>query len=62
MTIHRLLPNAKQVIRARDFDMLPVVLKDSTPNDLAELMTDLPISDQLMVLRHLPRSRAVSTF
>jgi magnesium transporter len=62
MTIHRLLPNAKQVIRARDFDMLPVVLKDSTPNDLAELMTDLSISDQLMVLRHLPRSRAVSTF
>jgi magnesium transporter len=62
MTIHRLLPNAKQVIRARDFDMLPTVLKGSTPNDLAEIVTDLPPSDQLGVLRHLPRSVAVDTF
>jgi magnesium transporter len=62
MTIHRLLPNAKQVLRARDFAMLPVVLKEWTPNDLADLMTDLPTSDQLAVLHHLPRSQAVATF
>jgi magnesium transporter len=62
MTIHRLLPNAKQVIRAGDFAMLPVVLKDWTPNDLADLLTDLPTSDQLAVLQHLPRQQAVSTF
>jgi len=62
MTIHRLLPNAKQVIRARDFDMLPTVLKGLTPNDLAEIVMDLPPSDQLGVLRHLPRSLAVDTF
>jgi magnesium transporter len=62
MTIHRLLPNAKQVLRTRDFAMLPVVLKEWTPNDLAELMTDLPTSDQLVVLQHLPRSQAVATF
>jgi magnesium transporter len=62
MTIHRLLPNAKQVIRARDFAMLPAVLKEVTPNDLADLMMDLPTSDQLVVLQHMPRSQAVSTF
>lgn len=62
MTIHRLLPNAKQVIRAGDFAMLPVVLKDWTPNDLADLMTELSTSDQLAVLQHLPRRQAVSTF
>ena len=62
MTIHRLLPNAKQVLRTRDFAMLPVVLKEWTPNDLAELMTDLPTSDQLVVLRHLPRPQVVATF
>jgi len=62
MTIHRLLPNAKQVIRARDFAMLPAVLKEVTPNDLADLMMDLPTSDQLVVLQHMPRSQVVSTF
>src|SRR5262245_20371137 len=62
MTIHRLLPNAKQVLRARDFTMLPLVLKEWTPNDLADLMTDLPTSDQLSVLQHLPRSQAVAAF
>ena len=62
MTVHRLWPNVKEVIRSRDFPMLRVILKDWTPPDLADLMSDLPTSDQVVVLRNLPRKLAVSTF
>ena len=62
MPIHRLLPGAKQVLRAHDYAMLPTVLKDQAPNDLAELMSDLPASEQVVVLRSLPRKKAVATF
>jgi magnesium transporter len=62
MTVHRLWPNVKEVIRSRDFPMLRVILKDWTPPDLADLMGDLPTSDQVVVLRNLPRKLAVSTF
>jgi len=62
MPIHRLLPSAKQVMRAHDYAMLPTVLKDYPPNDLAELMSDLPASEQVVVLRSLPRRKAVAAF
>jgi magnesium transporter len=42
--------------------MLRVILKDWTPPDLADLMSDLPTSDQVILLRNLPRKLAVSTF
>ena len=57
MPIHRLLPGAKQVLKAHDYAMLPTVLKDYPPNDLAELMSDLPASEQVVVLRSLPRKK-----
>ena len=62
MPIHRLLPGAKQVLKAHDYAMLPTVLKDYPPNDLAELMSDLPASEQVVVLRSLPRRKAVEAF
>src|SRR4029453_15824117 len=62
MTVHRLWPNVKEVIRSRDLPMLRVILKDWTPPDLADLMSDLPTSDQVILLRNLPRKLAVSTF
>ena len=64
MVIHRfwLSPNVKQVIRSGDLVTLAAVLKDRTPNDLADLITDLLPSEQLVVFRHLPRKAAVDTF
>jgi magnesium transporter len=62
MTVHRLWPNVKEVIRSRDLPMLRVILKDWTPPELADLMSDLPTSDQVILLRNLPRKLAVSTF
>ena len=64
MVIHRfwLSPNVKQVIRSGDLVTLDAVLKSRTPNDLADLMTDLLPSEQLIVFRRLPRNVAVHTF
>jgi len=64
MVIHRfwLSPNVKQVIRSGDLVTLGAVLKDRTPNDLADLITDLLPSEQIVVFRHLLRKAAVDTF
>ncbi len=62
MVIHRLWPNVKQIIRERNSPMLRTVLKDSAPNDLADLMTDLTPSEQIFVLQNVPRELAVNTF
>lgn len=39
---YQLLPHAKQVIRDRDFKMLPSIVRDWSPTDLAELVESLP--------------------
>ena len=62
MAIHRLWPNVKQVIRTRDQAMLKVILKDWTAVDLSDLLSDLPTSDQVVVLQNLPRKLAVASF
>ncbi|MFN8007064.1 MAG: magnesium transporter [Terriglobia bacterium] len=62
MPIHRLLPGAKQVLRTHDYSMLPTVLKDYPPNDLADLMSELPATEQMIILRSLPRKKAVEAF
>jgi magnesium transporter len=64
MVIHRfwLSPNVKQVIRSGDFTILSAILKDKTPNDLADLLTDLLPSEQVTVWHHLPRKLVVDTF
>ncbi len=41
---------------------LGAVLNNRTPNDLADLMTDLLPSELLIVFRRLPRKVAVDTF
>jgi magnesium transporter len=64
MVIHRfwLSPNVKQVIRSGDLTILSAILKDKTPNDLADLLTDLLPSEQVTVWHHLPRKLVVDTF
>jgi magnesium transporter len=64
MVIHRLWlsPNVKQVLGSGDLATLSAILKDKSPNDLADLMTDLLPSEQLSVWHHLPRKVLVDTF
>jgi len=64
MVIHRfwLSPNVKQVIRSGDLTILSAILKDKTPNDLADLLTDLLPSEQVTVWHHLPSKLVVDTF
>jgi magnesium transporter len=50
------------VIRSGDFTILSAILKDKTPNDLADLLTDLLPSEQVTVWHHLPRKLVVDTF
>ena len=59
---YQLLPHAKQVIRDRDFKMLPSIVRDWSPMDLAELMESLPAADQALALRHLSRPQAGAAF
>src|SRR5262245_61698623 len=59
---YQLLPHAKQVIRDRDFKMLPSIVRDWDPTDLAELIETLPAADQVLALRHLSRPQAVAAF
>ena len=64
MVIHRLWlsPNVKQVLGSGDLATLSAILKDKSPNDLADLMTDLLPSEQLTVWHHLPHKVLVDTF
>ena len=59
---YQLLPHARQVIRDRDFRMLPSIVRDWSPRDLAELVESLPAADQALALRHLSRPQAVAAF
>jgi magnesium transporter len=50
------------VVRDRDFARLRDMVRNRTPSDLAWLLTDLSIEDQVIVFRVLPRNVAASTF
>jgi Mg/Co/Ni transporter MgtE len=62
MSVHRLWPNIKQVIRERNIVMLRQMLEEWTHDSLGELMTNLMTSDQITVLRSLPLERGAVVF
>ncbi|MEW5977818.1 MAG: magnesium transporter [Acidobacteriota bacterium] len=62
MPIHRLMPNVRQVIRDKDLNLLPNLLQGRKPVDLADMMTDLKPSEQVLVLHSLDRAVAQETF
>jgi Mg2+ transporter MgtE len=52
----------RQVIRDRDFNTLRSIVKHWRPADLAEMLEELPPSQQAVALRGLPRHQAVAAF
>jgi magnesium transporter len=50
------------VIRQRDFGRLRDMVRNRPASDLAEVLTDLSLEDQVLVFRILPRKAAAATF
>src|SRR5688572_4888135 len=59
---HLLGPEINQLIEERNFVALREVLVDFSPADVAELITELPESDQAVVFRLLPHANADEVF
>jgi magnesium transporter len=57
-----LQPDLEDIIRARDFSALRGKLENWEPADLSTLITGLPIEDQVIVFRILPRGLAADVF
>jgi magnesium transporter len=55
-------PDLERIIRARDFSALREKLENWEAADLARLMISLPIEDQVVVFRILPRGLAADVF
>jgi magnesium transporter len=50
------------IVRARDFTRLRDLVRNWPPGDLAAALTDLPLDEQVIVFRILPRKDAAGTF
>jgi magnesium transporter len=57
-----LQPDLERIIRARDFSTLRGKLENWEPADLASLIISLPVEDQVVVFRVLPRGLAADVF
>ena len=57
-----LQPDLERIIRARDFSALRGKLENWEPADLASLIISLPVEDQVIVFRILPRGLAADVF
>ena len=57
-----LQPDLERIIRARDFSALREKLENWEPADLASLIISLPVEDQVIVFRILPRGLAAGVF
>ncbi len=55
-------PEIRELIETRNFNALREVFNDWSAVDLAELVSDLPESDQAIIFRLLPRDLAADTF
>lgn len=55
-------PEIKELIEAKDFAGLREIFKEWAPADLAELIADLPVEEQVVVFRLLPHKIATLTF
>ena len=52
----------KDVIQSRDFSALRATLESWSPAELATLLVRLPLEDQVVVFRNLPRKTAATVF
>ena len=50
------------VIRQRDFARLRDMVRNRPPSDLANVLTDLSLEEQVLFFRTLPRKTASATF
>ncbi|NTU69062.1 MAG: magnesium transporter [Chlorobiaceae bacterium] len=57
-----IFPEIRELIEKRNFSALQRLFNDWIPVDLAELISDLPESDQAILFRLLPRDVATETF
>ncbi len=55
-------PEIKTLIEERNFAALKQCFSEWPPADIAELVSDLPVEDQVIVFRLLPRESAGATF
>lgn len=55
-------PEIREMIAQRDFNALRIGFLEWPPADLAELLTDLPQEEQVIIFRILPSSVAADTF
>ena len=51
-----------EVVRARDYSRLRDMVRNQPPSDLAALLAELPLEEQVLVFRLLPRKDAAATF
>jgi magnesium transporter len=51
-----------EVVRARDYSRLRDMVRNQPPSDLAAMLAELPIEEQVVVFRLLPRKDAAATF
>lgn len=56
------MPEIQEMVRSGDFNSLRNVLSDWEPVDLAELISELPTKDEVIIFRILPRDVAADTF
>jgi magnesium transporter len=59
---HLIGPEIQSLIEARNFTGLREVLVDFTPADVAEILTELPEQDRVIVFRLLPHGQAAEVF
>jgi magnesium transporter len=52
----------EEIIRRKDWDELRAALSELDPPDLAEILIDLPLADEGVIFRVLPRDRAAAAF
>src|SRR5437868_14357412 len=57
-----LAPEIKSLIDARDFNGLRELFKEWPPADIAEVILDLPVDEQVIVFRVLPAALAADVF
>ncbi len=57
-----LIPEIKSLIEARDFNALREIFREWPPADLAEIITDLPEDDRVIIFRVLPTALAADVF
>lgn len=55
-------PEIRELIESKDFANLREVFKEWTPADLAELISDLPVEEQVVLFRVLPHQIATEAF